>query len=679
VVGTVQFKVDPRSSRTQIWLVNVSYNDDHAPRTSGHKWHIHNMSVAHSDCTTAGGHWDPCNKERSQNYSCVRSDQTTCFAGDLSGKYGPMNLPANSSHQMLDTVLSSPSSVVGKSIVVHGPNGVGTKLACGTICSGLNGCQPNQPPPPTPTPSPPPRCGGSGGGPSPPPHPSAPAKCSTLSSCTAPKVKDSSKDNMNCAGTSCSALVDTDTCCSPPPPPPPVTGGRCQTCECCAKIANGTAALGTWARASADEKECLHAMLGPQSGGRPGTFMLPQLVEMLAECAYDVHDGAAKCSAADGGCDINADKISPMVPASAGTRDICRPHSCKEMFGNMKHCTADKDNAKSAMSGSTSCTTDVKWTAAGGTHKIVLGAMCDTPKQKLCYPAGCGAKSIASLWKNKIIPDLVGACYNVKQQFYRDSGRQHSVVHSLPKGAFTSSASCDVVSQFVGSWFQWLIFAVSIILIILSVLLVKVWYIVAIAKILLWIYVGIEVLLGGTAVIYSFYLFSIKALPMGMKLGTLSVGAYLLFVGGTFYKGMTKTPCLLNISFLAAAILALVCFVVGLVLAVSTEMCQIVEDKVDAAAGNEFSPDDIAEAKDTVAAAKTLIVILLFLIYGVAASSVILSMKMKGALRQEKKDAEAKEQLTVEKSEVRKEREDQAWADKIKKQVEKDEKKKRKK
>ena len=41
----------------------------------------------------------------------------------------------------------------------------------------------------------------------------AKAKCSTLSSCTAPKVKDSSKDNVTCAGTSCSASADTDTCC----------------------------------------------------------------------------------------------------------------------------------------------------------------------------------------------------------------------------------------------------------------------------------------------------------------------------------------------------------------------------------------------------------------------------------------------------------------------------------
>jgi hypothetical protein len=44
------------------------------------------------------------------------------------------------------------------------------------------------------------------------------AQCSTLSSCTGTKVKDSSKDSTYCAGTSCSASVDTATCCKAAPP-----------------------------------------------------------------------------------------------------------------------------------------------------------------------------------------------------------------------------------------------------------------------------------------------------------------------------------------------------------------------------------------------------------------------------------------------------------------------------
>eukprot|EP01047_Picozoa_sp_COSAG01_P059566 COSAG01_NODE_7171_length_3319_cov_7.886957_1_plen_630_part_00 len=57
------------------------------------------------------------------------------------------------------------------------------------------------------------------------------AKCATLSACTAPKIKDASKDNTDCAGTACTAAADTATCCKAapaavipavPPPPAPV-------------------------------------------------------------------------------------------------------------------------------------------------------------------------------------------------------------------------------------------------------------------------------------------------------------------------------------------------------------------------------------------------------------------------------------------------------------------------
>jgi hypothetical protein len=151
VRGTVRFAVDPRSSKTQITLVGASYDDEHHSHTSGHKWHIHALAVAHGDCATAGGHWDlpgfHTEHPAAGTYTCLRRDQTTCFAGDLSGKYGLLELPHQglAAPRMLDDVLPAPSALVGKSIVVHGANGNGTRLACGTICTGLDGCRSSTP------------------------------------------------------------------------------------------------------------------------------------------------------------------------------------------------------------------------------------------------------------------------------------------------------------------------------------------------------------------------------------------------------------------------------------------------------------------------------------------------------------------------------------------------------
>ena len=82
---------------------------------------------------------------------------------------------------------------------------------------------------------------------------------------------------------------------------------------------------------------------------------------------------------------------------------------------------------------------------------------------------------------------------------------------------------------------------------------------------------------------------------------------------------------------------------------------------------------------DTLVEGRTLIVGLLFLIFGISTSSVILSMKMKDALRKQKREHDEKLQDQIIKSDDKKEAERQAWADKKRKEVLKEEKKKRKK
>jgi hypothetical protein len=55
------------------------------------------------------------------------------------------------------------------------------------------------------------------------------AKCSTLSACNPPKVKDPSKDDVDCAGEACDPAVDEATCCKDAAP----TLAKCSTLSAC--------------------------------------------------------------------------------------------------------------------------------------------------------------------------------------------------------------------------------------------------------------------------------------------------------------------------------------------------------------------------------------------------------------------------------------------------------------
>jgi hypothetical protein len=119
---------------------------------------------------------------------------------------------------------------------------------------------------------------------------SVPAKCSTLSSCTAPKVKDSSKDNVDCAGTSCSASADTDTCCSEP---------MCQvnyrvvnnSCVACNRSKHeGTA--GRTTRMSSKDTKCeqaCHTLDKLPVNGNAGDC--PSILESGKSCSFACNDG----------------------------------------------------------------------------------------------------------------------------------------------------------------------------------------------------------------------------------------------------------------------------------------------------------------------------------------------------------------------------------------------------
>lgn len=118
--------------------VQLRYTDDTASATSGHNWHVHtNGLVGSTDCAAAGGHYDPTGLEV-DGYTCDSSDQTTCFLGDLSGKFGPVGIDGELRTGVDNTLTLA--ELLGKSIVIHAEGGM---IACADIVAGRpNTCSP---------------------------------------------------------------------------------------------------------------------------------------------------------------------------------------------------------------------------------------------------------------------------------------------------------------------------------------------------------------------------------------------------------------------------------------------------------------------------------------------------------------------------------------------------------
>ena len=95
--------------------------DDSIPSTSGHKWHVHSSPVAHDNCGSAGGHYDPDGHEA----------QGLPWRGDLHARHGALVLDDSFVHR-IDSVLNA-SELLGRSIVVHAAQGQNSRIACGTI------------------------------------------------------------------------------------------------------------------------------------------------------------------------------------------------------------------------------------------------------------------------------------------------------------------------------------------------------------------------------------------------------------------------------------------------------------------------------------------------------------------------------------------------------------------
>eukprot|EP01050_Picozoa_sp_SAG11_P026075 SAG11_NODE_6111_length_1386_cov_5.858586_1_plen_372_part_01 len=128
ILGVVMF------DEADVAGVAVTVEITSAAATAGHSWHVHAETVSDtSDCSTAGGHYDPEGLEVG-GYACdPASAAATCYLGDMSGKFGSATVGISAT--FTDATLTI-AELVGKSVVVHGADGAAPRVGCGTIVAG---------------------------------------------------------------------------------------------------------------------------------------------------------------------------------------------------------------------------------------------------------------------------------------------------------------------------------------------------------------------------------------------------------------------------------------------------------------------------------------------------------------------------------------------------------------
>lgn len=146
VVGTVLFTQLSSNPYSDVSVfVDLSYGRLSTPATQNHSWHIHNYPIStetDSDqgrCLSTSGHWNTFDIDTnlSSYFNCGPNSPFACEVGDISGKHKSLDIQSQvgtvaSKSFYTDTTLWV-SGVIGRSLVVHGPNLAAQRIACANI------------------------------------------------------------------------------------------------------------------------------------------------------------------------------------------------------------------------------------------------------------------------------------------------------------------------------------------------------------------------------------------------------------------------------------------------------------------------------------------------------------------------------------------------------------------
>ncbi|KTF72519.1 hypothetical protein cypCar_00041928 [Cyprinus carpio] len=147
VVGTVlftQLSSDPYSD-VSIFM-DLSYGQLSASSTMNHNWHVHNYPIStetdndKGGCLSTGGHWNPYNIDTTGSVytvNCGPDSPFACEVGDISGKHKTVDLQSKmgtvATKNFFTDTTSWLSGMIGRSLVIHGPNQAGPRIACANL------------------------------------------------------------------------------------------------------------------------------------------------------------------------------------------------------------------------------------------------------------------------------------------------------------------------------------------------------------------------------------------------------------------------------------------------------------------------------------------------------------------------------------------------------------------
>jgi hypothetical protein len=349
-----------------------------------------------------------------------------------------------------------------------------------------------------------------------------------------------------------------------------------------------------------------------------------------------------------------------------------------ELGGRCAECAAELTQCKPRSVAAAG--TDAGWIAESGTLDAeardftcgaqfrwsnVTRATADAPESSvalrlrlsdLCYPAACSDGDIT--------------------QLIRDA--EAVIATHTPDTVTVSTAEkvCDLLGSFVNEGFAWVLFAAALLLIAASCCMPKAKVVPYVALLwMLYIFTLIDILVGLGFIALAAILQAESDFPQYLVLSVVGVGAVHLVIAIVLWCGGLRkdgTPCVMNFARGLAYVLGPLGGVLGIIFQVfGDEMLVDTFSEV----GVELSQEDRGEIQDFMQTTNTLLVCVFFIMMGVHTSTIPVSKSVRD-YRYEKRDKKEEDtKIDQLREEHRYEKEKNAFTDKYRKKIAKENKK----